>query len=109
MVTTGTLGDVQPFVALGVGLRGEGYEVTVATHPDYEALITGNGLAFRRVGVSFKEQMGSPAGRNWLESGDSLVRYKEAVEKVFVPATPRWTEDALAATLDADVLIFQPF
>jgi sterol 3beta-glucosyltransferase len=109
MVTTGTLGDVQPFVALGVGLKRAGYDVTLATHPDYEAMARSRGLAFRRVGLPFKEQLESPAGRAWIESGDSLLRYKKTIADAFLPAAPRFIEDATEAVQDADVVLFQPF
>jgi sterol 3beta-glucosyltransferase len=109
MVTTGTLGDVHPFVALGLGLKRAGYRVTLATHPEYETLASERGLAFRRVGVSFKELLESPAGRNWIESGESLRRYKEAMARAFLPSTPQWLADVHAATLDADAILFQPF
>jgi sterol 3beta-glucosyltransferase len=109
MVTTGTLGDVQPFVALGLGLQRAGYRVTLATHPEYEPLATGRGLAFRRVGQSFKQLLESPVGRTWIESGDSLLRYKKAIADAFVPTTPQWLQDVHEASLDADAILYQPF
>ncbi len=32
MIATGSRGDVEPYIALGVGLRAAGYEVRVLTH-----------------------------------------------------------------------------
>lgn len=46
MVTIGSRGDVQPFVALGKGLKQAGYETTVATHANFEDFVTSNGLDF---------------------------------------------------------------
>jgi sterol 3beta-glucosyltransferase len=109
LATTGTLGDVQPFVALGLGLKRAGYDVTLATHPEYEGMARDRGLSFRRVGYSFKEQLESPAGRAWIESGDSLLRYKKTIADAFLPVAPRFIEDVQQSVLDADVLIFQPF
>jgi sterol 3beta-glucosyltransferase len=109
MVTTGTLGDIQPFVALGAGLMSAGYRVTLATHPDYEGIARNHGLPFRPIGYSYKEQVESPAGRAWIESGDSLLRYKKAIGDAFLPKAPRFIEDAQQAVLDADAMLFQPF
>jgi sterol 3beta-glucosyltransferase len=109
MVTTGTLGDVQPFVALGLGLKRAGYDVTLATHPDYELLVRGHGLPFRPIGVCYREVLESPAGRAWIESGDSLLRYKKAIGDAFLPDAPRFIRDAQEALHDADALVFQPF
>jgi sterol 3beta-glucosyltransferase len=100
---------VQPFVALGLGLQRAGLAVTVATHPEYEELITGRGLGYRRTGLSFKEQVESPAGQKWLESSDTLTRYRRSFEMAFRPGARRWFEDTRTATLDADALLFHPF
>jgi UDP:flavonoid glycosyltransferase YjiC (YdhE family) len=42
----GLRGDVQPFVALGVGLRQAGHEVRLATDPAFEDLARTHGLEF---------------------------------------------------------------
>jgi sterol 3beta-glucosyltransferase len=109
MVTTGTLGDVQPFVALGAGLMRAGFRVTLATHPEYEGMARDRGLPFRPIGYPFKEQLESAEGRAWIESGDSLLRYKKAIGDAFLPTAPRFIEDAQQAVLDADAVLFQPF
>ncbi|MGD1899456.1 MAG: glycosyltransferase [Phormidesmis sp.] len=41
ILTAGSRGDVQPYVALAKGLHREGYEVAVATDATFFALITG--------------------------------------------------------------------
>ena len=46
IVTGGTQGDVQPLVALGVGLRREGHRVRFATHPHFETFVRSRGLEF---------------------------------------------------------------
>ncbi|MHB1317533.1 MAG: glycosyltransferase [Anaerolineae bacterium] len=38
MIATGSRGDVEPYIALGVGLRGARYEVRVLTHEDLAPL-----------------------------------------------------------------------
>lgn len=46
MLTIGSRGDVQPFVALGVGLRQAGYNVTIGTHDVFEDFVISYGLDF---------------------------------------------------------------
>ena len=53
--TIGTRGDVQPYVALGVGFRRAGHDVTIATMDDFEPLITANGLRHATVRGRFLE------------------------------------------------------
>ncbi|MDJ0944944.1 MAG: glycosyltransferase [Kiloniellales bacterium] len=45
ILTFGSRGDVQPYVALGAALRGRGHAVTVSTGRGFEAMIEAAGLA----------------------------------------------------------------
>jgi sterol 3beta-glucosyltransferase len=47
IATTGGGGDVVPYLGLGRRLRAAGYDVAVATHAPYEAMVTEAGLGFR--------------------------------------------------------------
>jgi UDP:flavonoid glycosyltransferase YjiC (YdhE family) len=47
IVTAGTRGDVQPYVALGLGLQAAGHMVSLATHADFEAFVRSHGLDCR--------------------------------------------------------------
>ncbi len=46
ILTGGTQGDVQPYVALGQGLQRSGHEVTLATTVRFESFVTAHGLRF---------------------------------------------------------------
>lgn len=49
-LTIGSRGDVQPYIALGLGLKRDGNSVTIVTHPEYKAWIEGFGLKHRAAG-----------------------------------------------------------
>lgn len=49
IATLGSMGDVLPFIALGITLRQRGHEVIVLSHSWDEQLIQGAGLAFQSV------------------------------------------------------------
>lgn len=49
ILTVGSRGDVQPYIALGKRLREQGNRVSIATHPEYEKWIRSHGLKFRLV------------------------------------------------------------
>lgn len=49
MVSTGTAGDVYPFVTIGERLRHHGHEVTIATISTFESLVAGARLEFQPV------------------------------------------------------------
>ncbi|CAF1210538.1 unnamed protein product [Adineta steineri] len=46
ILTVGTRGDVQPFIALGQALRAYGHRVRLATHETFRSFVRGNGLEF---------------------------------------------------------------
>jgi UDP:flavonoid glycosyltransferase YjiC (YdhE family) len=47
ITTGGSHGEVQPYVALGLGLKGAGYEIRIATQAAYEGFVSSNGLDIR--------------------------------------------------------------
>jgi sterol 3beta-glucosyltransferase len=49
-LTIGSRGDVQPYIALGRGLQKEGHKVTIVTHEEYKAWVTGFGVDHRTAG-----------------------------------------------------------
>jgi sterol 3beta-glucosyltransferase len=72
ILTIVTQGDVQPFVALGVGLREAGHEVSVVTGKGFEALITERGLRHAALDVDLFELMQTPEGKASL-AGKNLL------------------------------------
>lgn len=49
MLTIGSRGDVQPYIALGKGLAKEGHTVRIATHKEFQPWIEKHGFEFREV------------------------------------------------------------
>lgn len=72
IVASGTRGDVQPYVALGIGLKKAGYDVRMLTSDDFEALATDAGLAFASTGGSIEGMLQSEEWRKTVESGNFL-------------------------------------
>lgn len=105
----GSLGDVQPYVVLGAGLKRAGHDVQVAADSIYEPLI-------RRHGVSFVPVFGDPA--DVLESeAAQLVMDSEAgiMKRMAAYGTfnrnmaehiAKNLEESWAACQDTEVLIF---
>ena len=57
--------DVQPFVALGIGLQKRGHLVRIATHVCFRDFILENGLDYFPVGGDPAELMRFMAGKVW--------------------------------------------
>jgi len=95
ILAAGSRGDVQPMVALGVGLARAGHDVTLCAGDDFEGLVTGQGLDFVPAGVRMDELIASPLGVAWLgHSSSNPFRELSAVRR-FVRASTQGYAGAL--------------
>jgi len=101
VLTYGTRGDVQPFVALGAGLQHLGYNVRIAAPEDFGDLITGHSLDFAPLpgdpGILAK-QLVEYAGLN-------PIRMVKAVSEFVLPLAAQALVAARAACNDASAII----
>jgi sterol 3beta-glucosyltransferase len=74
ILTAGTRGDVQPFLALGLGLKEAGFQVSVAAFSNFEEFITSQGLDFRPINVNIREIAENETGYRVIESSPKPLR-----------------------------------
>jgi sterol 3beta-glucosyltransferase len=74
MLTIGTRGEVQPMVALGLGLQAAGHKISIATHATFETFVRDSGLGFSLIDVDLEWFLRSRDGRAILDSGHNPVR-----------------------------------
>lgn len=72
IVASGSRGDVQPYIALGQGLKAAGHSVRLLTNDNFEGLVTDAGLAFYSTGESIEAITQSEEWRQKTESGNFL-------------------------------------
>ncbi len=72
ILTFGGRGDVQPFVALGKGLKARGHDVTVCANGTFESLITANDLGYAYLNDGLTDLLASQFGREMLETMSSF-------------------------------------
>ncbi len=63
LVAIGTRGDVQPYVALGLGLQAAGYEVSLATTRDFADVVTAAGLGLLVSPFDLRQALAATANR----------------------------------------------
>ncbi len=73
LLTLGSRGDVEPFIALGIGLRAAGHEVTLCASRRFAPVIQGHGLRHAPMDDGFLELLHSPEGHQALERSGSFV------------------------------------
>ena len=108
LLASGTRGDVQPYLALGLGLQAAGYRTVVATHPSFRRAVESRGLVFAALDGNPSElmtQMGEqPAltyDGNWLRSARSTLSFVRHAR----PLYSRMLESAWQACQGADALV----
>ena len=106
LLTTGTRGDIQPYVALGVALKRAGHAVTVAAPSNLEALVHAHGLGIGKTDALTAEIMNSPAVQDALTADSPLkvLMSFRKLRKQFIGVQGQ-LYDACAG---ADLIVFHP-
>jgi len=74
--TYGTRGDVQPYIALALGLIDKGHQVTIAAPGNFKDLVTGFGVTFHPLYGNAEEIMNLPEGQAVLKTENTIKLMK---------------------------------
>jgi sterol 3beta-glucosyltransferase len=106
MLTVGSRGDVQPFVAFGVGLQDVGHRVRICTHARFEPLVEGQGLEFAPLAQGAVARRGeTEEGRRWAEHWSRWMPAWVGLLQDARSVARRRLGDAAAACDGADVIV----
>lgn len=105
ILAIGSRGDVQPFVALGLGLQEAGYTVRIAAAEDYEPLVRAYGLPFAPLVGSVRPLLDSEAVYAVRDGGRNALRVARHFFGAVRPLFPHLMADCWAASQGADALI----
>ncbi|HET7090158.1 MAG TPA: glycosyltransferase [Anaerolineae bacterium] len=108
ILTAGTRGDVQPYVALGLGLKRAGHAVRLATHAIFRDFVASHGLDFAPVEGNPKEILSGAKGQELLESGRNSLAFLRHGLRLLRPVLERMLADSIAACEGAEAII-SPF
>lgn len=103
LLTIGSRGDVQPYIALGKGLMKEGHTVTIATHIEFKDWI-------EKHHIKFKEIAGNPAELMSLmvTHGSMSVSFIKEASSKFRSWITELLDSSWSACQGADLLIESP-
>lgn len=104
IMTFGSRGDVQPFIAFACGLRKAGYHVRIATHASFESFVRGFGFDFVPMPGDPRELLTQDVGRNMAGAQDpvSFIRSLTTIEGL-LSSLLEAVQDAL---VDTDVVVY---
>lgn len=103
LLTIGSRGDVQPYIALGKGLVKEGHNVTIATHAEFGDWIKTFGLGFKEIAGDPAELMSFMVTHNSMSVGflkNAQQKFRSWISKLL---TTSWE-----ACQGSDILIESP-
>jgi sterol 3beta-glucosyltransferase len=108
ILTIGSHGDVQPYVALGVALKDAGHTVTLATSADFEPFVCQYGLDFTPIAGGIRELLETDEGRQVLNTAGRPVRMLRGIMRIVrrvEPLIDQIVRDVSQACLGADRVI----
>jgi sterol 3beta-glucosyltransferase len=104
ILTIGTRGDVQPFVALGKGLKAAGHDVTICTAHTFEPLILEHGLRYAYMNDGIVRLMDTAEGKEAVESKGNAFGLIATVK----PILRQMMDEAWKAAQGAQFIIYHP-
>lgn len=106
ILTSGSRGDVQPFLALSLGLKAAGYDVTLAGPAMFERFVSERGMPFVPVNDDVLKLKDTAAGQKVFEQrGAGLAMMRQVM-----PMLRRLLDDSWQAAerVQPDVIVYHP-
>ena len=104
LVTYGSRGDVQPFIALALGLMAKGHQVTLAAPGNFKQLAGSYGVDMYPLYGDVEEIVNSPECQKVIKSGSDTAFMREMLKKIRAMQLPLF-DDIYQACKTADVII----
>lgn len=110
IIAVGSHGDVQPCIALGLGLKRAGYQVRIAAHGVFSDFVESFDLEFAAIAGNPRELMDQQPGQTWLQSGDKPVAFMRGLKRLTTRDTiKKGQADVLEACRGTDAVIYSMF
>jgi UDP:flavonoid glycosyltransferase YjiC (YdhE family) len=102
--TYGSRGDVQPFIALSLGLLGQGHQVSLFAPENFKDFVESYGVPFSPLHGNVDEALHSPEGLRVLKTGNALS-FLRFMQKATEKTQPLVNRDMLSGCEKVDVMI----
>ena len=109
ILTVGSRGDVQPYIALGKGLAASGHEVSVATHQKFQSFVQEHGLLHTPVTGDVRQILESEQVSQALAKGGNPITFYRRLREACAPLVEQGIRDCLAACENADYIFLTPY
>ncbi|MFN8597281.1 MAG: glycosyltransferase [Anaerolineae bacterium] len=105
ILAAGSRGDIQPYLALGVGLQAAGYRVRFAAFRNFAPLVAPYGLDFAPVDADFQAIMGGEDGQDMVASGSNFLQLARGIGRIVAPILTQIGDDFWRACQGTDFII----
>jgi rhamnosyltransferase subunit B len=106
LATSGSFGDLHPYLAIGVALKDRGHDVTVATSDFYRNKVLGEGLKFSLLRPNYVPMAGS--GDVVRRAFDPYTGARFLIKQLVLPYVEETYQDLLKACENTDLLVIHP-
>jgi len=107
LVTFGTRGDIQPFVALAQGLRRAGHDAYLAAPSNFARVAAAYDVPFRPFSIDSEEVAARPEVKRIVDSGKLLRLVRARLLRRRHPVLDALNVDVWNLTQDAEAMIFR--
>lgn len=104
----GTHGDIQPYVALALGLQSAGWEVRFAAPAMFREFVAAYGLEYWELPGDPRQIVANPITNTRLETSNPFHAMRH-ITGIFTPLIKPMLMHALRAAQDCDFIIYSPF
>ncbi|NDJ35221.1 MAG: glycosyltransferase family 1 protein, partial [Chloroflexi bacterium] len=105
LLSVGSRGDIQPFVALGVGLQARGHDVRVVAPENFAGFVQEHGLDFGAITVDYQAMAESDEVKAVMTNPLKAIPH---MRQTFLPVLRTVMADSWQHTQDADALVYHP-
>lgn len=106
VVTTGSRGDVQPFVALVAELQRHVDSAVLAAPAAFAPLAAAHDIAFNGLPVDPAGMLATEVGQRWIDSGRDLRAFLRGLRALADPLGEQLADAMIAVCADADVIVY---
>jgi sterol 3beta-glucosyltransferase len=106
ILATGSRGDIQPYIALGIQLNKEGHQVKIATFENYADFVMSYGLGFSKIRGDIIQAAASNDAKSAIQADNPLkilLSFNKLKSLVF-----DLQQDYFDACVDSDAVIYHP-
>lgn len=105
LITIGSRGDVQPFMALGLGLQKSGHKILLATHVTFEKEIRELGMDFAPIEGDIRQLVETDAVQDVIGTGSNPFLFSQRFMKAATLLVRQAVKDMLSACNEADAAV----